>query len=198
MPGRSSLLVASVVMAVCVVLAAGMPVRADGGTPEATVTASPDSTFDYSAYLGSEASTTSAQPSAGSVLMGLAWKLGLVVALAYGALWVLRRFVAVKAVRGGQQLQVLETVSLGSNRSLHLLKIGSKTLLVGATAQEVRTLADVSQDLAWPREPEWDESAVLLAEDGSVGGELPRGKPSLSPAYEAVKNIRRLWNGRVP
>ncbi|MGQ9552824.1 MAG: flagellar biosynthetic protein FliO [Anaerolineae bacterium] len=178
------------------VLAVVVPVCADGGVAEATAVATPATTLDYSTYLESETETITPQPSTGSLLVSLAWKLGLVVGLAYGALWVLRRFVAVQATGNGQQMQILETVSLGSNRSLHLLRIGSKALLIGATSQEMRALADVSQDVILPDEPAWNEDMTTLTEDDGKGSKLPQDKANLSSAYEAVRNIRRFWNGR--
>ena len=78
------------------------------------------------------------------LLLGLSWKLGLVLALIYAVLWVAKRLTRVQVGRDPGQLRVVETVGLGPNRSLHLVQVGGRLLLVGATAQEITALADLT------------------------------------------------------
>ncbi len=47
----------------------------------------------------------------------------------------------------GKKIQLVETVHLGSRKSLHLVKIGSKTILVGSTNENIASLADVSEQM---------------------------------------------------
>jgi len=177
----------------CAAALASLSVAADGGSDVPT----PTPTYDYGQFLEDEAVTMGTEPSTVSVLLDMAWKLGLVLALAYGVLWLAKRFVSVRAVTGGQQMKVIETVTLGGNRSLHLLRVGSRTLLVGATSQQLSTLADVSEAAELPMALTWAEGEDLAGPPVDES-RLPTIKPSLQPAYDAVRNIRRLWNGRQP
>ena len=161
-------------------------VRADGGGA-ATVT--PEPSLDYTQFLADE-SQASPEPSLTSVLVGVLWKLGVVVLLAYGALWLIKRFSVRRVVSGGQQLQVLETVGLGANRSLHLVRVGPQVLLLGATQQEVRTLGDVSN--SYDSDEPWGEAELDVA---SADAEAPAATPerTLMPSLEAIERVRRLW-----
>jgi len=47
----------------------------------------------------------------------------------------------------GKKIQMTETVHLGQRKSLHLVKIGSKTLLIGSTNENITNLADVSEQM---------------------------------------------------
>jgi flagellar biogenesis protein FliO len=47
----------------------------------------------------------------------------------------------------GKKVQLAETVHLGPRKSLHLIKIGSKTLLIGSTNDNITNLADVSEQM---------------------------------------------------
>jgi flagellar biogenesis protein FliO len=47
----------------------------------------------------------------------------------------------------GKKIQIAETVHLGNRKSLHLVKIGSKTILVGSTNESITNLADVSEQM---------------------------------------------------
>lgn len=80
----------------------------------------------------------------------LAWKLLLVLALAYGSLRVLQRMGYGGAVAGGlpagEGMRVLATLTLAPNRSVHLLRLpGGRTLLLGATPTRVNLLSDLGQ-----------------------------------------------------
>jgi flagellar biogenesis protein FliO len=47
----------------------------------------------------------------------------------------------------GKKIQLTETVHLGPRKSIHLIKIGSKTLLIGSTNENITSLADVTDEL---------------------------------------------------
>lgn len=93
--------------------------------------------------------TTSGNDLSLGLVLGLLAKLGLVLALAYGASLGLRRLQAGKLSLGprSEHLKVVETVPLGQNRSLHVIAVGSRHLLVGSTPQQVGLLGDVTRDL---------------------------------------------------
>ncbi len=86
--------------------------------------------------------------------MDLIWdvavKTSLVLAMLYAALWVMRRYYGKSGTpQRGPALMVVQSTQLGPGRSVHLIGIGDKMLLVGATSQQVSLLAEVdSADLA--------------------------------------------------
>jgi flagellar biosynthetic protein FliO len=93
--------------------------------------------------------------SAGLVL-SLLLKLAVVLGLAYGASLLLRRINSRSIIRRGGCLHVLETVPLGQGRSLHVVSVGARRLLVASANQQVRLLDDITEDAAGAPEPEPD------------------------------------------
>lgn len=83
-------------------------------------------------------------------------KTALVLAVLYAVLWAIRRFMGrgVVAPRGTSIL-VIHSAHLGPGRSVHLIGVGDKMLLVGATSQQVSLLAelDVAGEVAPPDAP---------------------------------------------
>jgi flagellar biosynthetic protein FliO len=70
--------------------------------------------------------------------------LGLVIGLIYGSLALLRRWQGgATGARPARQLAVLETTRLSPRQAVHLLKVGERTLLLGATDQAVTLLAEL-------------------------------------------------------
>ncbi len=61
-----------------------------------------------------------------------------------GAVRRLRRGPAAAAV-GGRTVRVLETASLGKGKAVHLVQVGTRRYLLGAGAEEVRLLGDVTE-----------------------------------------------------
>lgn len=78
------------------------------------------------------------------LLWDLLLKTALVLAALYAALWAIRRFMGrgVIAPRGASIL-VIHSAHLGPGRSVHLIGVGDKMLLVGATSQQVSLLAEL-------------------------------------------------------
>lgn len=70
--------------------------------------------------------------------------LGLVVGLIYGSLYLLRRWQGgALGARPARQLAVLETTRLSPRQAVHLIQVGERTLLIGATDQAVTLLVEV-------------------------------------------------------
>ncbi len=95
------------------------------------------------------------------ILWDVISKTALVLALLYGVLWTIRRFSGkLEVARRGPSLQLVNTVHLGPGRSVHLLGIGDRMILVGATSQQVSLLAELDSS----------ETGVLPGESPPVGG----------------------------
>jgi len=100
---------------------------------------------------GNNADATSAQWAAGpasswALARNLGLALAIVVGLIYLSLWVLRTYLVRTQswFRGGSSLTLLETVHLGPNRQLHLVRVGEKVLLLGTTNTQITTLLTLS------------------------------------------------------
>ena len=77
-------------------------------------------------------------------------KLAAVLALAYAALAALKRYTTGKASQRGALLEVLDTTTLAPNRSVYVVRAGSKRLVLGVTQTQITALAelpDVAQDV---------------------------------------------------
>lgn len=166
----------------------------EGASPPPTPTSAPD--FDYGRYFNEEEGQAVEEESVTSLLLGLSWKLGIVLVLAYGVLWVMRRFVTIKPLATGKRLQVLESLPLGGNGNLHLVRCDGKVLLIGATAQSLNMLTEITAESG-------DGSPVLsLESENEDSPELlpPRSIETiiapnkLTEAQEAIRSIRQLWN----
>ncbi len=111
------------------------------------------------------------------LIWDVAVKTALVLALLYAALWAIRRYYGKSGVlQRGPSLLVVQSTQLGPGRSVHLIGVGGKMLLIGATSQQVSLLAEVgSMDPAAEPEavdtPDSFERHLRKAID--VAGSLP-------------------------
>ncbi len=74
-------------------------------------------------------------------------KLGIVVALAYASLALLKRY-TVGATRSTSMLQVLDSTTLAPNRSVYVVRVGEKRLVLGVTQTHISTLAELEPEAA--------------------------------------------------
>lgn len=89
-----------------------------------------------------------------ATFFGFLFKLGLVLAVAYGALWALKRYQSGQSplplpTSKGRNLVVLETAPLGGQSAMHLVSLGGERLLVvGASPQGGLRTLDTIEDPA--------------------------------------------------
>ena len=97
------------------------------------------------------------------VALDVMLKLLAVLGLAYVALAVLRRYSVGAGNKRDGLLQILDSANLGPNRTLYLVKIMDKRLVVGATSSQITTLAawDLGGTLA-------DVSLTAASAEGSA------------------------------
>ena len=84
-------------------------------------------------------------------LQGQLWRqffymIGFVALIGLGG-WVVCRKFACGTAGGGQTIRISETVRLGPRKTLHLVCVGSKTLLVAGSGDNISLLADVTDSL---------------------------------------------------
>lgn len=80
------------------------------------------------------------------LLMGMLIKLALVIAIFYAAVWALRRYLLQgrSPVLARKPVSVLGAQNLSPNRTVYILEIGRKVLVVGATQTQMSLLAEVT------------------------------------------------------
>ncbi|WP_322795803.1 flagellar biosynthetic protein FliO [Tepidiforma sp.] len=89
-------------------------------------------------------------------LASLAWRLALVVIVIAGSIiglrWWARRMAAPRSTTGF--LRVVDTLPIANGRTIHLLALGDRVIAIGATAQQITTLNELTPE----------EAARVLAE----------------------------------
>ena len=88
-----------------------------------------------------------------------------ILVLGVAAIFVVKRLLPRIGVSQGKQVRVLETVYLGPRKSLYVVRVGERTLLVSGTRERLSLLADVTGSLP-PEEP---DGPAPLAEAPSSG-----------------------------
>ena len=106
-----------------------------------------------------------------------------VVVVAVGSLLIARRFMPAGGRRSGATLAVVETTVVGPKKSLHVVRVGARTFLVGCGVSEVRLLADVTADI------EIADAAVEIAD-----GEAPADADGAHASFSGV--LKQLIGSR--
>ncbi len=134
---------------------------------------------------GAEKQSPSGFSLGGGDLVSLAWRLGLVVVIIAASIaglrWWGRKTAGPRSVTGF--LRVVDTLAISNGRSVHLLAIGDRVIAIGATAQQVTWLSDLTED----------ESAKVLREAGTTGENSLAGF-----AAELFQTMRRERAGGRP
>lgn len=104
------------------------------------------------------------------------------VAAYFATKWIGKRYSA--QAKAGRNMKVLERMALGSDRTLFIVQVGEKTLLLGITAQRVELLCELDPDeLALDDTPSGDTSFSAVFRKtlknswgiGRKGGDDPHG-----------------------
>lgn len=129
---------------------------------------------------------------------GLGVRLALVVAVIWvavaGMRWYVRRMH--QGGRGGRlgALEVLETHALGPNRTLHLVRLGDRAVLVGATPERITQLMTVDDPEELRRLAERPEEAPTRA---LARGGVTSLVSSLAAGLVAINTRRRVMDDRM-
>jgi len=126
----------------------------------------------------------------GRILLDLMVKLIVVLGVAYGAIYALRGLMNRQGLLTGGRgnLKVLESAALGPNRSIHLVRVGGKVIVVGSTQEQITTLAEVT-------EPE--ELTKIQAGDRPFSAHLENavsGDASEALPLQVRGGIRHVWD----
>ncbi len=77
-----------------------------------------------------------------------------ILVLGAAAIFVVKRVLPRIGIAQGRRINVLETVYLGSRRSLHMVQVGDRTLLVGDTRERLGLLADLTGSVETDEAPQ--------------------------------------------
>lgn len=107
--------------------------------------------------------------STGELLLKLLLVIGLVYLALTGLRWLQKS--RIQATAGSTTIRVLETTGLAPGRSLHLVVVGEKTLLIGATDHQLSLLAELADVATSPLSEEvssFDEALAQSKFDDSL------------------------------
>jgi flagellar biosynthetic protein FliO len=115
---------------------------------------------------GAGATATTAHSSgSGGAFVRMIVGLFIVLAVIYGIYWLLKTYGKSKkkssAGEGGGGIDVVATTALGPNRSLHLVRVGSEFVLVGAAEQAVTQLRIYTSEETRLLEQQLDSTAAI-------------------------------------
>lgn len=145
---------------------------------------------DFLASLNTEAEKSPAESKEDSpVVTALSFisKLLLVLGLAYATILGLKKVTGIKnaAAASHSRIRVVENSSLGANRSLHLVEVGSRKLLVASTPTQISLIAELAAEDV-PDSADSGEQAKGFKEQlaGFLGAKPDSG--------EAAKNVAQM------
>lgn len=88
--------------------------------------------------------TAEPDPGVYSAVAKMLSALGVVILLAYGALYALRRMMGKRHGGGSNSsLEVLQTTHVGQHKTISLVRVGQRSVLVGVTDQQISTLTEL-------------------------------------------------------
>jgi len=93
-------------------------------------------------------------PSLLAVIFDLFIKLAVVLGVAYASVLGLRKYMNQQgaALPGrGRLLKVIESVSIGPNRSLHLVRVAGKVVVIGSTPENISLIAEIHDSEGTPQ-----------------------------------------------
>lgn len=70
--------------------------------------------------------------------------IGFVALLGYATFYFSKKVVPKLTASKGKSITITDSVSLGQNKTLHVVEIGNKKLLIGCTSNSINTLSDLS------------------------------------------------------
>lgn len=114
----------------------------------------------------------------GGQIISLAWRLALVAVIIgvsiVGLRWWGKKTAGPRSVTGF--LRVIDTLSIGSGRTMHLVALGDRVIAIGATAQQLTMLNELTED----------EARQVLADAPTSGDQ-----PVIAFASELFQSMRR-------
>ena len=163
------------VIGVVVILAvAVIGLLALGNNPASAVKLNPTDTADTLA-AATQASTPEFVGTAMPSMLRMVFALIVVIGAIYGGLWLLKRSMNRGFAHGGRTLEVLETTAVAPKKTISLVRVADKAVLVGVTDAGIAMLTELtpeqtSEIVAAQAKPATDEgfSKALAAATGKL------------------------------
>jgi flagellar biosynthetic protein FliO len=91
---------------------------------------------------------SASEPSLMAAIAKMVSALAIVILVVYGALYALRKLMGRKysGAGGHGSLEVLETTYVGQHKTISLVRVGDRSVLVGVTDQQISTLTELDAD----------------------------------------------------
>lgn len=128
-----------------------MVVRGDDA-PQAeqpSVAADPNAAAASDMFKLDELDFTSGDTDRSKLIRQFGYAIFLVMILGVGAFYVTRKLIPRLSTSRGKEIAVVETISLGPNKNLHLVEVGeNRRLLLGSTSQSINLLAHVGDPVS--------------------------------------------------
>jgi len=86
-------------------------------------------------------------PGRGELSVRAVFAVLLVLVLIVAAVYVSRKLLPKITNLPGKEIRIIETAHLGPRRTIHVIDVGGRRLLVGSTNENITKLADLSSDL---------------------------------------------------
>jgi flagellar biosynthetic protein FliO len=86
-------------------------------------------------------------PGRGELSVRAVFAVLLVLVLIVAAVYVSRKLLPKITNLSGKEIRIIETAHLGPRRTIHVIEVGGRRLLVGSTNENITKLADLSSDL---------------------------------------------------
>ncbi len=131
-------------------------------------------------FMHSDQASTTVEPSSTGLLFKTMGSMALIIGRIFAGAWAARKlgFGSMKAnSANGRTLAVIDSISLGSGRSVSAIQFGSRTLLVGSTAQTFTLLSE-----------EIDEVETSRNAPRSVSEMLAEGTEAFEIEYERASS----------
>ncbi len=82
------------------------------------------------------------------IALGMIAKLAIVIVLVYLTILGLKKFTNLKSpvAKSGQHIRVLENSMLAANRSLHVVEVGSRKIVIGSTPSQVSMITELPEE----------------------------------------------------
>jgi len=86
----------------------------------------------------------------GDVLRRMMLAVSIIVILGVAAMYASKKVLPKFSQTQGKKIKVVETIHLGSRKTIHLLEIGDQQILVGSTPDRITKLTDIFPDKCFP------------------------------------------------
>lgn len=151
------------------------------------------------------------EPGAFALVFGILWKLSLVVVLIWLTVWVLRRMLKAGGMPLASQgaVKVLAVTHLDARKSVYLLEVGEKLLVVGGGSESLSLLTEITSppEKAAIREKVQQESTggkfasylsawtARMGGGGTAAGQFEEGKGFLKKQIDELRKRRKGGEG---